>query len=160
MRVGGAAKGAVREAFRRGCDGYGGDRATDDHERYRHQQGGAAWEGGVGGDGAEAADHEDLAVGEVDELDDAVDHGVPDGYEAIEGTEGKAVGQLLRQFVHRRASDVRVGYESARGRCLRPRAAWFIWGGSGRGLGLRVVRGDYWLKVSLLTSTHLPPSTL
>ncbi|GAA3107562.1 hypothetical protein GCM10020254_61820 [Streptomyces goshikiensis] len=103
------AGGAVREAF--GCGGYGdgGECASDDHDGYRDQQGGAGREGGVGGERAEAADHEDLAVGEVDELDDAVDHGVPDGDEAIKGTEGKAVGQLLRQFVHRRASDERVG---------------------------------------------------
>lgn len=109
MRAGGAAQWAVGEAF--GCAGHGdgGGGTSDDHDGYRDQQGGAGREDGVGAERAEAADHEDLAVGEVDELDDAVDHGVPDGDETIESTEGQAVGQLLRQFVHRRASDERVG---------------------------------------------------
>ncbi len=33
----------------------------------------------------EAADHEDVAMGEIDHADDAVDHGVADGDQAIDG---------------------------------------------------------------------------
>ena len=37
---------------------------------------------------------------EVDELDDAVDHGVAHRDQRIQGTEGQAVDQLLQQFGH------------------------------------------------------------
>ena len=41
------------------------------------------------------AEHVHLAVGEVDELEDAVDHGVPQRDECIHRAEGKAVYELL-----------------------------------------------------------------
>lgn len=95
-RAGGVAQGPVGEALG-GDRGEGGDQDSgDQHERQGQPQGGAAGEGEVGGQGAEAADHDDLAVGEVDELDDAVDHRVADRDEPVEGAEDQAVGQLLR----------------------------------------------------------------
>src|SRR5262249_12856652 len=56
-------------------------------------------------EGAEGAGHEDLAVGEVDELDDAIDHRVADGDQPVHGSQEQAVDQLLRQFVHRKSSE-------------------------------------------------------
>ena len=82
-----AAQWAVGEAF--GSDRYEGG---DDHGAYEHEwQGephaGAARQPEPHGEGAEAADHEDLAVGEVDELDDAIDHCVADGDQAVHGSQ-------------------------------------------------------------------------
>ena len=78
-----------------------------EHERAgRGHMRGAGGEDEVDGERAEAAGHEDLAVGEVDELDDAVDHRVADGDEPVHRAEEQPVGQLLRQFVHRMASIV------------------------------------------------------
>ena len=48
----------------------------------------------------EAADHEDVAMGEIDHADDAVDHGVADGDQAIDRAEHDAVDQLLGEIVH------------------------------------------------------------
>ena len=72
---------------------------------------------------AEGADHEDLAVGEVDELDDAVDHRVAERDQRVDRTEHEAVGQLLEELRHRvtdwattnRAS-VTAGRDSGEGR--------------------------------------------
>src|SRR5690606_31243188 len=43
------------------------------------------------------ADHVHLAVGEVDHADDAVDHGVADGDQAIDRTQRQAVDHLLQE---------------------------------------------------------------
>ena len=43
----------------------------------------------------EGADHEDVAMGEVDHADDAVDHRVADGDQAVDGAQRHAVDQLL-----------------------------------------------------------------
>ncbi len=48
----------------------------------------------------EAADHEDVAMGEIDHADDAIDHGVADGDQAVDRAEHDAVDQLLGEIVH------------------------------------------------------------
>src|SRR5712672_2040784 len=72
-----------------------------------------------------AADHEDIAMGEIDHADDAVDHGVADGDQAIDRTEYNAVDELLSEIVHalpllrwtrRNLSSVETNVSSAR--CL------------------------------------------
>jgi hypothetical protein len=50
--------------------------------------------------GNEGADHEDLAVREIDHADDAVDHRVPDGDEPVDRPQGDGVDQLLREIRH------------------------------------------------------------
>src|SRR4029077_11225434 len=48
----------------------------------------------------EAADHENIAMGEIDHADDAVDHGVADGDQAVDRAEHQAVDQLLGKIIH------------------------------------------------------------
>src|SRR6478609_6676004 len=61
-----------------------GDDRSDDHEG-QHPEGGVALEEDQPGrEGAERTDHEDLAVGEVDQLDDAVDDRVADRDQGVE----------------------------------------------------------------------------
>ena len=43
------------------------------------------------------AHHEDVAMGEVDELDDAVDHRVAEGDEGVDEAELEAVQQVLQE---------------------------------------------------------------
>ena len=52
------------------------------------------------GERDERADHEDLAMGEVDHADDAVDHRVADGDQAVDRPEGDPVDQLLQKIFH------------------------------------------------------------
>ena len=82
------AQGAVGESFRADGDEDGDEDAADEHEGQRHPHGGAVGQHvQVDGEGAESADHEDLAVGEVDELDDAIDHRVADGDQPVHGSQ-------------------------------------------------------------------------
>ena len=48
----------------------------------------------------EAADHENVAMGEIDHADDAIDHGVADGDQAVDRAEHEAVDQLLGEIIH------------------------------------------------------------
>ena len=48
----------------------------------------------------EAADHENIAMGEIDHADDAVDHRVADGDQAVDRAEHEAVDQLLGEIIH------------------------------------------------------------
>src|SRR5262249_59380337 len=48
----------------------------------------------------EAADHEDIAVGKVDHADDAIDHGVADGDQAVDRTKHETVDELLGEIIH------------------------------------------------------------
>jgi hypothetical protein len=48
----------------------------------------------------ERAHHHQLAVGEVDEPDDAVDHGVAERDQRIHAAQRDAVDQLLQQDIH------------------------------------------------------------
>ena len=41
------------------------------------------------------APHKQVTVGEVDELEDAVDHGVTEGHERVERADGHAVEDVL-----------------------------------------------------------------
>lgn len=113
---GGGAQGPVGEAFGCDADGDGAYDATDDHEWDDCEEVGAGRHPEVHGESSEASDHEDLAVGEVDELDDSVDHRVSDRDESVHRAEDESIGQLLRQFVHRRASVEWFGYGTARER--------------------------------------------
>ena len=45
------------------------------------------------------AQHVDLAVGEVDQLDDPIDHGVAQGDQGIHAAERQAVNQLLDEHI-------------------------------------------------------------
>ena len=49
----------------------------------------------------EAPNHEDVAMGEVDHADDAVDHRVADGDQAVDRAERDAVDELLEKIFHR-----------------------------------------------------------
>ena len=42
----------------------------------------------------ERAQHEDVTVGKVDQLDDAVHHGVPKGDQRVDGAEGEGINKL------------------------------------------------------------------
>ena len=48
----------------------------------------------------EGPDHEDVAMGEIDHSDDAVDHRVADGDQAVDRTERQPVDQLLYEILH------------------------------------------------------------
>jgi hypothetical protein len=65
----------------RAGDGFGGEHPA-------HQ-----WREVVGGEGA---DHEDVAVGEVDEAQHAVDHGVAEGDQGVDRAKGQAIEELLQ----------------------------------------------------------------
>ena len=52
----------------------------------------------------ERADHENVAVREIDHADDAVDHRVADGDQAVDRTEGDAVDELLDEIFHASAA--------------------------------------------------------
>ena len=58
-----------------------------------------AVQGDEGLHAAEGADGEDLAVGEIDELEDAVDHGVAQGDGGVDEADGHAVDEHLGQAV-------------------------------------------------------------
>ena len=45
----------------------------------------------------EGADHEDIAMGEIDHADDAIDHGVADGDQTVDRTQCQTVDELLRE---------------------------------------------------------------
>ncbi|MGX1253409.1 hypothetical protein RKD48_005920 [Streptomyces ambofaciens] len=83
-----AAQGAIGEPFRPDGDGGGDDHCADEHQGQGDQHGGAVGQDvHVDRERAEGAGHEDLAVGEVDELDDAVDHCVADGDKPVHGSQ-------------------------------------------------------------------------
>src|SRR5262249_32586904 len=48
----------------------------------------------------ERTDHEDVAVGEIDHPDDAVDHRVADRDQAVDRPEGQPVDELLEKIFH------------------------------------------------------------
>lgn len=100
-----SAQWSVGEAFGPDCDEDGDDSAAYQHRGEGYPHGCAVGQNvEVDRECAEAAGHEDLAMGEVDELDDAVHHRVADGDQPVHRAEEQPVGQLLRQGVHRMAS--------------------------------------------------------
>ena len=76
----------------------GGQRHGDEkheHERKRDQGDAEAEQGEKGDQRDEGAHHEDVAMGEIDHADDAIDHGVADGDQTIDRAERDPVDQLL-----------------------------------------------------------------
>ena len=61
------------------------------------------------------ADHEDLAVGEVQELQDPVDHRVPDGDQAVEAPERQARDELIEEVVPRQLEVLEVAGQELSG---------------------------------------------
>ena len=51
-------------------------------------------------EGRDRAHHEHVAMGEIDHADDAVDHRVADGDQAVDRPEGDAVDELLEKILH------------------------------------------------------------
>ena len=74
----------------------------DRDRRQRHLRAGQRDDHRVRG---ERADHHDLAVREVDELDDPVDHRVAERDDRVDAAERQAVHDLLQEDVHSGASD-------------------------------------------------------
>lgn len=85
--AGAAAQRPVGEPFGADGDGDGEDHAEQDHDGEGDEDAGAVGEPEPGGEGSEASDHEYLAVGEVDELNDAIDHRVTDCDESVQRAE-------------------------------------------------------------------------
>ena len=67
------------------------DRHDGQAERHQHQEADQR---------DKTADHENVAVGEIDHADDAIDHGVADGDQAIDRAKHEAVDQLLGEIIH------------------------------------------------------------
>ena len=76
------------------------DAGADQHDGERRQTGGD--ERVDHGEGHHGADHHHFAVREVDELDDAVDHGVAERHHGVDASRGKAVDDLLEKRIHGR----------------------------------------------------------
>ena len=68
---------------------------------------------------AEGADHEDLAVGEVQELEDPVDHRVAERDQRVDAPERQAVDELLDEEV-----EVHGGKSLSRKACGPPGSGW------------------------------------
>src|SRR5437763_378342 len=79
---------AIESGQRYGDDEHHGERQRDrgDAERYQHEKRDQR---------DERADHEHVAMREIDHADDAVDHGVADGDQAVDRTQRDAVDKLL-----------------------------------------------------------------
>ena len=56
-------------------------------------------------EGDHGADHHHLAVREVDQLDDAVDHGVAERDDGVHAAQRQAVDDLLEEDVHQRSTE-------------------------------------------------------
>jgi hypothetical protein len=71
----------------------------------------------------ERADHEDLAVREIDHAHDAVDHRVADRDQPVDGAEGQPVDELLDEVLHAGRSAPSLLYS----RCRRDSADVIVW---------------------------------
>ena len=84
----------------------------------------------------EGAHHGQVAVGEVDQADDAVDDRVAEGHQRVEGARGEAVDRVLDEVVHRTGLERRLvtgcGPRPARPRSRWRRASWRCRGRPGR----------------------------
>ena len=126
-------------------------------------------------EGHEGADHEDVAVGEVDELDDAVDHRVAQRDEGVDATDRERVEELRgerRDGLRRPTSGLPARCRSTlpevdradmtRPGSVAPRPR--RWSGLGQGAGEPVPRGSGCVglgaKFSCLSKIQppLPPS--
>ncbi len=84
-------------------DHEGQDQDTDDRtEGLGQSHGRKQGESQIGTDG------EQVPVGEVDQLHDPVDHGVPKGDEGVNSPHSQSVGQLLEKKLHKRFSRTRM----------------------------------------------------
>ena len=148
----GVAEGAVGEALDDHPEHGGGDHGGDEHGGGDTRGGavgggGEQAEGGGGEDADVGADHEDVAVGEVDEPEDAVDHGVAEGDEGVDAAEGDAlheVAQEGRRALGRALEDEQRGVGGEHGDAEREGAlregVGGRRGGGGGGHGFTVVR--------------------
>ena len=98
-----AAQRPVGDALDRPAIGGGEQHRDDQHDQQRQRHPGEAEhaEQREDDDREEGADHVDLAVGEIDHADDAVDHAVADRDQAVHGAQRQAVDQLLQEVQHR-----------------------------------------------------------
>ena len=74
----------------------------DEHEKQGERDRGDA-DGGEGqkrDQGDERTDHENIAMGEINHADDAVDHRVSDGDQAVDRAERHAIDELLQEISH------------------------------------------------------------
>ena len=71
----------------------------------------------IGDERDEGTDHVDLAMSEIDYADDAVNHRVADGDEAIDRAQGESVDQLLEKIIHEPGR----GDDASASVCRRPR---------------------------------------
>ena len=88
---GGVTQGAVGDLVHEHAESGG----TDDGHHHGHRPGQAEKRGAV--ENEIRAQHQDIAVGEVDEAQDAVHHGVADGDEAIERTQREGIEKVLEE---------------------------------------------------------------
>ena len=97
-----AAQWPVGDALDRPAVGRGeGHRDQQDQDQGERHPGDAEdAEQGERDDRKEGADHVDLAVGEIDHADDAVNHAVADRDQPVHGAERHAVDQLLQEIRH------------------------------------------------------------
>ena len=72
----------------------------------------------------EAAEHVDVAVGEVEQLDDPVDHRVAQGHQTVERADEQSVEHQLQVVVHRSPDRVGGGGNHADAGRSRPASAW------------------------------------
>src|SRR5690606_27626089 len=100
-------------------------------------------EGDHQGGGHHGTHHDHIAMGEIDQADDAVHHGVAQRHQGVDTADRDAIDQLLEQNVH----EPFTCSHSAGGRCSEAAA--------NAPLRLHLA----WLNM-VLTISHLPPSTL
>lgn len=95
------AQGPVGDLFDAVADGHahrgGGHEADQGDDRARQAGAGQQLDHGKGGEGT---DHDHFAMGEVDEAQDAVHHGVAEGHQGVDAAEHQAVDDLLQKNVH------------------------------------------------------------
>jgi hypothetical protein len=79
------------------CQRAGDDQGDDQHQPGRQQ----GLQDADDRPAHERAHHEHLAMREVDQADDAVDHGVAQGDQGVHAAQDQAVDDLLKEDVHR-----------------------------------------------------------
>lgn len=110
---GDADRGDEHRQFRLIAQGSVGESLDDDPEhgadQHRPEQDAGGRHPGVGQEAMDdrgcveagkSADHQDVTVGEVDELEQPVDHTVAERDQGIDRAEREAVDQLLKKFLH------------------------------------------------------------
>jgi hypothetical protein len=92
----------VRDALHAVADGHAdrhGAGHRDAHDEEWRHPGDGLREGPDHRQGDHRTDHHHFAVGEIDELDDAVDHRVAEGHDGIHAAQREAVDELLEEDV-------------------------------------------------------------